>query len=196
MVFYLPFLTMIDIVSLLCCSLTASYYFDSWFQYASFVSYYFVLVFGKIYHFQYNLSLSNSRAIWYAFLHVLQHKIFLREPLRKKSAKLYLNVSRWIVLKDKCWRHIRLGYVLLGDLFNVLFLNSSKIDWKAAASTSNKSKEPIKMKHNCLSYLFKLYYDLLLSDLSNISNNPGFESFTGQYWVYISSIVVLAVHSC
>ena len=51
----------------------------------------------------------------------------------------------------------------------------------AAAPGFKSSNDKTKTKHELVSYLFELTYDLMLSAQSHVSQNPGFESFTGQF---------------
>ena len=60
-----------------------------------------------------------------------------------------------------------------------LFVNKNKCCWKVSSSFTNNSSDK-KTKCDCLAYLFELCYELLLSEASNASQNPGFEWFTGQ----------------
>ena len=61
------------------------------------------------------------------------------------------------------------------------FVNSNKCCWKEASNLIKHSSDPTKTKYDCLTYLFELYYDLMLSVASNASQNPWFEAFTGQH---------------
>jgi len=61
------------------------------------------------------------------------------------------------------------------------FTHSNKFCWKAASNAIKYSSNPTRTKYNCLAYLFECCYDLMLSAASNVSQNPGFESFTGQH---------------
>ena len=65
--------------------------------------------------------------------------------------------------------------------FHQSFTNSNKFSWKSATQAVKNSSDPTKTKCDCLVYLFECCYDLMLSAASNVSQNPGFESFTGQH---------------
>ena len=53
--------------------------------------------------------------------------------------------------------------------------------WKAASNSLKYIKDTKKLRNDCTAYLFELCYDLMLSETSNVSQSPGFESLTGQH---------------
>ena len=57
-------------------------------------------------------------------------------------------------------------------------LTSNFFNWKEVKFTLKHSKDPANVKHNCVAYLFELCYDLMFSAASNVSESPGFETFT------------------
>ena len=60
-------------------------------------------------------------------------------------------------------------------------LLTSLFCYDAASKTISTSNNPTETMYECVAYLFECCYDLLLSTASNVSVNPGFEKFTGQY---------------
>ena len=78
--------------------------------------------------------------------------------------------------------YIGLGcYPSSDNAFHTSFLNSDKFCRNAVSNTIKNSSNPTSTKYDCIAYLFELCYDLMLSAASNISQNPGFEAFTGQH---------------
>ena len=57
----------------------------------------------------------------------------------------------------------------------------NKFCWQAATNTIKYSDNPTETKYDLLAYLFECCYDLMFSVASNVSQNPGFEKFAGQY---------------
>jgi len=60
-------------------------------------------------------------------------------------------------------------------------LTSNLFCYKAVPDAMKQNNNKHEVMHNCIAYLFESCYDLLLSTSSNVSVNPGFESFTGQF---------------
>ena len=63
--------------------------------------------------------------------------------------------------------------------------SSTYFDWNKATihfqRLQAKNEIAQSAKHILVPYLFECCYDLLLSKNHNVSNNPGYESITGQY---------------
>ena len=76
--------------------------------------------------------------------------------------------------------YIGLGCYPSANDNHITALTSSFFDFTAASHTIQNSNDQMDTKHNCVAYLFELCYDLLLSAVSNVSVNPGFEKFTLQ----------------
>ena len=76
--------------------------------------------------------------------------------------------------------YLGLGYNLLAnkEKFHNLFMHCKKIYWEAVLNTIKYGSNLIGTK-SCLAYLFEYCYDLILSVASNVSQNSGFQSFTG-----------------
>ena len=76
--------------------------------------------------------------------------------------------------------YIGLGCYPSANDNHITALTSSFFDFTAASHTIQNSNDQMDTKYNCVAYLFELCYDLLLSAVSNVSVNPGFEKFTLQ----------------
>ena len=74
--------------------------------------------------------------------------------------------------------YIGLGCHLSANNHYSSLLTSNFFNWKEVNFTLKHSKDPVKVKYNCVAYLFELCYDLMLSAASNVSESPGFETFT------------------
>ena len=73
---------------------------------------------------------------------------------------------------------------MVGCIFRVridLFMHYNKFCWKVVLNTIKYSSNPTGTKYNCLACLYECCDDLILLAASNVSQNPGFESFAGQY---------------
>ena len=103
----------------------------------------------------------------------------------ENNSKFYMShLSNTIVKQGK---HEQLSVYVALDCFPLEnkqytdLLTSNLFCWDIVGKVMSKRSDLIKVKYDCVAYLFELCYNLMLSAASNISHNPEFEMFTGQH---------------